>query len=267
MKPWCSARQILDAIDAAHRNGIVHRDLKPANILVTRSGVKLLDFGLAKASAELAANMATVGGPATGVGTILGTLQYMSPEQLEAKDADARSDIFAFGAVLYELITGKRAFEGSTPASVIASILKGQPQPITQLCPMTPKGIDRVVQTCLEKDPDRRWQSAREVKHALDWVSRDALATPDHQELDEGRHAIAATVAGCDGRGSARDGRRDGVGESAARRPRRPCRFDFISRLPQARRSRPTSRSRRMDSGWPSRQPVRTGSFGCGTAI
>ena len=177
------ARQILDAIDAAHRTGIVHRDLKPANILVTRSGVKLLDFGLAKASAELAANMATVGGPATGVGTILGTLQYMSPEQLEAKDADARSDIFAFGAVLYELITGKRAFEGSTPASVIASILKGQPQPITQLSPMTSTGIDRVVQTCLEKDPDRRWQSAREVKHALDWVSRDALATPDHQEL------------------------------------------------------------------------------------
>jgi Tol biopolymer transport system component/predicted Ser/Thr protein kinase len=176
------AQQILDAIDAAHRKGIVHRDLKPANILVTKSGVKLLDFGLAKASAELAANMATVGGPATGLGTILGTLQYMSPEQLEAKDADARSDIFAFGAVLYELITGKRAFEGSTPASVIASILKEQPQPITQLSPMTPTGIDRVVQTCLEKDPDRRWQSAHEVKHALDWVSRDALATPVHPE-------------------------------------------------------------------------------------
>src|SRR6476660_769493 len=152
------ARQILDAIDAAHRTGIVHRDLKPANILVTKSGVKLLDFGLAKASAELAAQMATIGGPATGVGTILGTLQYMSPEQLEARDADARSDIFAFGAVLYELITGKRAFEGNTPASVIASILKGQPQPITQLSPMTPTGIDRVVQTCLEKDPDKRWQ-------------------------------------------------------------------------------------------------------------
>jgi eukaryotic-like serine/threonine-protein kinase len=180
------ARQILDAIDAAHRKGIVHRDLKPANILVTKSGVKLLDFGLAKASAELAAQMATIGGPATGVGTILGTLQYMSPEQLEARDADARSDIFAFGAVLYELITGKRAFEGNTPASVIASILKGQPQPITQLSPMTPTGIDRVVQTCLEKDPDKRWQSAREVKHALEWVALDARATPDHQERTKG---------------------------------------------------------------------------------
>ena len=176
------ARQILDAIDAAHRKGIVHRDLKPANILVTRGGVKLLDFGLAKASAELATNMSTIGGPATGVGTILGTLHYMSPEQLEAKDADARSDIFAFGVVLYELITGRRAFNGNTPASVIASILKEQPQPITQLSPMTPTGIDRVVQTCLEKDADRRWQSAREVKHALDWVSLDARATPDQQE-------------------------------------------------------------------------------------
>jgi eukaryotic-like serine/threonine-protein kinase len=175
------ARQILDAMAAAHRNGIVHRDLKPANILVTKSGVKLVDFGLAKASAELAADMATVGGPATGVGTILGTLQYMSPEQLEAKDADARSDIFAFGVVLYELITGKRAFEGDSPASIIASILKGQPPPISQLCPMTPEGIDRVVQTCLEKDPDKRWQSAREVKHALDWVSLDARVTPDQQ--------------------------------------------------------------------------------------
>ena len=185
------ARQILDAIDAAHRNGIVHRDLKPANILVTKSGVKLLDFGLAKASAEVAANMATVGGPATGVGTILGTLQYMSPEQLEAKDADARSDIFAFGAVLYELITGKRAFDGNTPASVIASILKEQPQPVTQLSPMTPTGIDRVVQTCLEKDPDRRWQSAREVKHALDWVSLDARATPNQQERSKaGRRSL-----------------------------------------------------------------------------
>ncbi len=130
--------------------------------------------------------MATVGGPATGVGTILGTLQYMSPEQLEAKDADARSDIFAFGLVLYELITGKPAFEGDSPASVIASILKGQPQPISQLCPTTPKGIDRVVHTCLEKDADRRWQSAREVKHALDWVSLDARVTPDQQAPAKG---------------------------------------------------------------------------------
>lgn len=179
------ARQILDAIDAAHRKGIVHRDLKPANILVTKSGVKLLDFGLAKANEELAANMSTIGGPATGAGTILGTLQYMSPEQVEAKEADARSDIFAFGLVLYELITGKRVFDGTSPASVAASILKDQPLPISQLRPLTPKGLDRVVQTCLEKEPDKRWQSAREVKHALDWVTLDA-AHRDQPERAQG---------------------------------------------------------------------------------
>ena len=163
------AGQILEAIDAAHRQGIVHRDLKPANILVTKAGVKLLDFGLAKASKELAANMATLAGPATGAGAIIGTLQYMSPEQVEARDADVRSDIFAFGLVLYELITGKRPFDGTSSGSIIASILKDQPQPIAELCPGTPKGIDRIVRTCLEKDPDQRWQSARDIRHALDW--------------------------------------------------------------------------------------------------
>ena len=177
------ARQILDAMDAAHRNGIVHRDLKPANILVTKSSVKLVDFGLAKPAADLTANMTTVGGPATHPGTVLGTLQYMSPEQLEAKEADARSDIFAFGLVFYELLTGKRAFERTSPASVVAAILKEQPQPISQLCPVTPIGIERVVQTCLEKDPDRRWQSAREVKHALDWIALDARAAPVRADL------------------------------------------------------------------------------------
>ena len=166
------ARQILDALDAAHRKAIVHRDLKPGNILVTTAGIKLLDFGLAKTHGGVAAGMATVSVPLTGEGTILGTLQYMAPEQLEGKVADARSDIFAFGLVFYELITGKRAFEGPSQASLIASILKEQPRPITEVVPTTPPMLERVLVTCLEKDADKRWQSAREVRHALDWTAR-----------------------------------------------------------------------------------------------
>ena len=197
------ARQILDAIDAAHRKGIVHRDLKPANILVTKSGVKLLDFGLAKASAELAANMATIGGPATGVGTILGTLQYMSPEQLEAKDADARSDIFAFGRRALRAHHGKAGIRRRHSGKRHRIDPQRAAAADHSSCrPMTPKGIDRVVQTCLEKDADRRWQSAREVKHALDWVTLDAARHARSAGSGEGQHAIAATVAGCDGRGA-----------------------------------------------------------------
>jgi Tol biopolymer transport system component/predicted Ser/Thr protein kinase len=162
-------RQILDALDAAHRKGIIHRDLKPANILVTKAGVKLLDFGLAKASDEVASTLSTIGGPATGAGAIVGTLQYMSPEQLEGRSVDTRSDLFAFGVVFYELITGKRAFDHPSHARLIAAILKEQPPPVSALRPLTPKSLDRIVQTCLEKDPDRRWQSAREIAHALEW--------------------------------------------------------------------------------------------------
>src|SRR5579863_9085055 len=170
------AGQILDALDAAHRKGITHRDLKPGNILVNKSGVKVLDFGLAKIEHAPGVDGATQTLPLTNEGSILGTLQYMSPEQIEGKEADARSDIFAFGLVFYELITGKRVFDGSTQASLIASILKDQPRPVSELQPVTPKALDRVVETCLEKDPDRRWQSAREVKHALEWISLEAPA-------------------------------------------------------------------------------------------
>ena len=168
------AGQILDALDAAHRKGITHRDLKPGNILVNKNGVKVLDFGLAKIEHAPDPDGATKTQPLTSEGSILGTLQYMSPEQVEGKEADARSDLFAFGLVLYEMITGKPAFEGRSHASLIASILKDQPRPVSELQPVTPKALDRVVQTCLEKDPDRRWQSAREVKHALEWISLES---------------------------------------------------------------------------------------------
>jgi len=163
------AGQICDALDAAHRKGITHRDLKPGNILVSRTGVKLLDFGLAKIEPTAVTGDVTVTMPFTSQGTILGTLQYMSPEQLEGKEADARSDIFAFGLVLFEMIAGKRAFEGSSQASLIAAILKEEPATLSKLQPASPLALDRVVKTCLAKDPEQRWQSAREVKHALTW--------------------------------------------------------------------------------------------------
>ena len=169
------AAQILDALEAAHRKGITHRDLKPDNILAGKAGVKILDFGLAKMDHEPGASSDIVATkPLTAEGTVLGTLQYMSPEQIEGQEADARSDIFAFGLVLYELITGKRAFDGKTRTSLVASILKDQPRPLSELQPLSPPALERVVATCLEKDPDKRWQSAREVKHALEWISTES---------------------------------------------------------------------------------------------
>jgi len=134
------AAQIADALDAAHRKGIVHRDLKPANILVTRAGVKLLDFGLAKMQSGVTADQETMSMALTGKGEILGTLNYMSPEQVQGKEADARSDIFSFGLVLYEALTGRSAFRAENPASLIAAILKEQPEPLERLAPVAPAG-------------------------------------------------------------------------------------------------------------------------------
>ena len=177
--------EMADALDRAHRQGIVHRDLKPGNIMITRSGgpssppgVKLLDFGLAKLKeTDRHGDLAdlTRSTPLTERGTVLGTLHYMSPEQLEGKETDARTDIFAFGAVLYELLTGEKAFAGESQAGVIASILSTAPVPLTTRQPQTPLLLDRLVQRCLAKDPEQRWQSMRDVLLELKWISESPL--------------------------------------------------------------------------------------------
>ena len=168
--------QIADALERAHKQGIIHRDLKPGNVMLTKTGAKLLDFGLARPASDSGivhglTEMPTQAKPLTQEGTILGTFQYMAPEQLEGQEADARTDIFALGALLYEMATGRRAFEGTSKTSLIAAIVSSQPQPISSVAPMTPPALDHVVRKCLEKDADDRWQSAHDVASELRWIN------------------------------------------------------------------------------------------------
>jgi Tol biopolymer transport system component len=172
--------EICEGLEKAHKTGVTHRDLKPGNIMLTKGGAKLMDFGLAKAATSglppASSLTMTMSGPSadqplTARGMLVGTFQYMSPEQMEGKEADARSDIFALGAVLYEMATGQRAFTGKTQASIVAAMLASEPPPITQLQPLTPIALERVVKKCLAKDPEERWQSARDIRTNLEWIT------------------------------------------------------------------------------------------------
>src|SRR5215475_14329734 len=167
--------QIADALDKAHRAGIVHRDLKPGNIMLTSTGAKLLDFGLAKPAAAPVSGMTlTATTPVTQEGTIAGTYPYMSPEQVEGSELDGRSDIFSLGAVLYEAVTGKRAFEGRSQLSVASAILEKEPVPITAVKPLTPPTLDHAIRRCLAKDREERWQTARDLMLEMKWLSEGA---------------------------------------------------------------------------------------------
>jgi len=173
------ATQIAGALSSAHQQGLIHRDLKPGNIMLTKEGAKLMDFGLAKLQMEdgnQGFSGVTRTTPLTGAGTIVGTMQYMSPEQLEGKEADERSDIFAFGAVLYEMATGKRAFEGTSNATLIAAIMEREPASISAVTPFTPPLFERLVKKCLAKDPQKRWQTASDLYDELRWISQAGSA-------------------------------------------------------------------------------------------
>jgi Tol biopolymer transport system component len=187
------AGQIADALEHAHRHGVVHRDLKPSNILLTKSGVKVLDFGLAKrqSSAPAGESRPTL----TEEGAILGTPRYMAPEQIEGKPADERTDVFAFGLVLYEMLTGRHAFGAGSAASAMAGILEREPTPISALMPATPPELEQVVLTCLAKDPAERWQSVRELRHALAWAARPSPVARGGGRSGWIAGAIAASVA------------------------------------------------------------------------
>ena len=199
--------QIAEALDAAHRRGIVHRDLKPENVMLTRAGAKLLDFGLARTASEGSAVISGLTSLPTEVerlttqGTILGTFQYMAPEQLEGLESDARTDLFALGALLYEMATGRKAFSGASKTSLIAAIVTSQPEPISSVMPMTPPALDYVVRRCLEKNPEDRWQSARDVAGQLRWISEAGSQAGVTRAVVSSRRARLSFLAGIAGLG------------------------------------------------------------------
>src|SRR5882672_1645412 len=209
---------VAEALAVAHRPGIVHRDLKPGNIMLTAGGAKLMDFGLAKPLGVQSAApgsgtqppsftaAATMSGPSplsplTTAGSIIGTIQYMAPEQIEGKEADGRSDIFAFGAVLYEMVAGKRPFAGKSQISLASSILEADPEPISAVKPLTPTALEHVVTTCLQKNPEERFQTAHDIKLELQWIAADrsapavAAAPPSASHRRERLGWAAAVVA------------------------------------------------------------------------
>ncbi len=201
-------RQIADALDQVHRHGLAHRDLKPSNIMLTRSGAKLLDFGLAKLvdSSSLLVDGAppAVTASLTAEGTILGTLQYMAPEQLQGGRADHRADLFAFGTVMYEMVTGQKAFAGASAASQIAAVLSTDPPALSSIQPTIPRDLDRLIQRCLAKDPDDRWQTARDLLAELVWLAEGnsgmdgilaAIANDKRRRVAWSVAAIACVVA------------------------------------------------------------------------